>query len=144
MKLDWNIGDWCFSEFELKQIKDIRKFKDGNAITEVTDGYFSHSGIFLNDICYPMDITIKLISENFKHYSDKLHQVQDLELKKGFPNIHRKLVRRWCKCCDDKDDIEKIQEHYSKLEEWYILSVDGIKELRKLKLKKIDTINYNR
>lgn len=144
MKLDWNIGDWCFNEFELKQIKDIRKFKDGNAITEVTNGYFSHSGSFLNDRCYPMNITIKLISENFKYYSDKLHQVQDLEFEKGFPNIHRELVRRWCECCDDKDDIEKIQEHYSKLEEWYILSVDGIKELRKLKLKKIDTINYNR
>lgn len=137
MKLDWKVNDWCFNEFELKQIKKIKEYKDGNAITELTDGYFTHSGNFLNETCYPMDITIKLISENFKNYSDKLHKVQDLEFKRNFPNVHRELVRRWCKCCDDKDDIEKIKKHYSKLEEWYILSISGLKELRKLKLEQI-------
>lgn len=139
MKTDWEIGDWCFSEFELKQITDIRKYKDGNAITSVTDGMFNHSGSFLNDVCYPMDLKIKGVSDFFKSYEKKLQNIDDENIiaKGEYSSVYREIVTKWCKCCDDIEDNNKIMKHYSELSDWYIFLMSGVKGLRKEKLKSL-------
>lgn len=142
MKTNWKVGDWCFSEFELKQIKDIRERSDGVAITQLSDGFFGHSGYFLNGVCYPMDLKVKMISEHYKRCEDKLQAINDEDIipKGSFSNIYRLLVNKWCNCCDDKDDNEKLQKHYSDLENWYILLTEGNQKLRKYKLEQIKNV----
>ena len=140
MKLDWKEGDWCFCEFKLQLIKKTSIYSDAITVNEVSDGHCSHSGSFLNDKCYPLDIMIKRISDIFLYYSDKLHAHDDVEFKRVFPDIYRELVKRWCLCCDDKDDKKKIKKHYSQLQTWYYETVNDIKGLRNIKLKKIENV----
>lgn len=124
----------------MKQIKSIKKFNDGNSIQQVYDGTFNHSGSFLNDVCFPMDMNIKMISEHYKNYDKKLNAINDDNIIPNgtFSKVYRTLVDKWVECCNDKDDVEKIKKHYSKLEEWYILLISGTKGLRKIKIDNIE------
>ncbi len=124
-KLDWEIGDWCYSDFSLHQIKDVRKYKDGNVITQVNDGWFNKSGSFLNNTCFPLDIRIKLISEKYEKYEKLLSDINDVNIipRGEYSTIYSTIIDKWCKCCNDMDNIEK---HYSELEEWYIKIVSGV------------------
>jgi len=83
---------------------------------------------------------IKLISEKYQKYEKLLSEIDDEKIipKGKYSKIYSTIIDMWCKCCDDKDDKEKIEKHYSKLEEWYILLSSGIKGLRKVKLEKIE------
>ncbi len=102
-------GDWCFCEFKLQLIKEMRE----NCITSVSDGYFSHGSSDLSDRCYPLEMKYKLISEEVNHWSKKLHALDNSSL--NYPDIHQSLVQRWCEMCDNADDHDKLQDLYNKL-----------------------------
>ena len=92
MKHEWKVNDWCFCEFKLQQIKDM---KEGR-VTEVTDGFFSHSGHSLGDLCFPLSLHAKRASDTAEHWSREMHKLHGL----NFPDIHRKLVDLWADICE--------------------------------------------
>jgi hypothetical protein len=102
-------GDWCFCEFKLQQIKQM----EGNCITSVSDGNFSHSSSDLSDRCYPLEMKYKLISDNVTYWYKKLFDLRNNSL--NYPDINRKLISSWCDMCDNPDNHEKLSVQYVKL-----------------------------
>lgn len=115
--------DWCFCEFNLQQIKEMK----GNCITEVTDGNFCHSSSDLSDRCYPLEMKYKLISENVAYWSRKLHALNNNSL--NYSDIHWKLISSWCDMCDNADDHEKLKELYDKLADFCNAIIDRVENV---------------
>lgn len=103
-------GDWCFCEFELQQIMET----DGDRITSVSDGVLMLGGRDLSDRCFPLDMSIKRISDNVAYWNKEIHQLKYNSL--NHPDINRELIRRWVELCENKDDqkrLEKLSESLS-------------------------------
>lgn len=105
-------GDWCFCEYKLQQIKEM---KDGQ-ISEVSDGMFSTGSRSLNDRCFPVDLKIKRISDEFQHYSDMLHAEKSFNL--NYPDIHRYLVAQWAAACEAIADYKKVEAIMEEVEQF--------------------------
>ena len=116
-------GDWCFCEFTLKQVTETRE----DCITSVSDGYFSHGSSDLSDRCYPMEMRVKLISNEFEYWSKKFHELKNNAL--NHPDLNRELIGRWCKACDDRNDEAKLKKHYEKLSEFGNAVVRRVEDL---------------
>jgi len=116
-------GDWCFCEFTLKQVTETRE----DCITSVSDGYFSHGSSDLSDRCYPMEMRVKLISNEFEYWSKKFHALNNNAL--NHPDLNRELIDRWCKACDDRNDEAKLKKHYEKLSEFGNAVVRRVEDL---------------
>ena len=101
--------DWCFCEFKLQQIKEMRD----NCITSVSDGNFCHGSSDLSDRCYPLEMKYKVISDEAAYWSKKLHDLNHNSL--NYPDINRALIEKWCDMCDNADDHDKLQDLYTKL-----------------------------
>lgn len=111
MEQKFKKDDWCFCEFELKQVKQTQDYR----ITEVTDGYFSHTSNDLSDRCFPLELHIKIISGHVSYWSKKIHELKNNLL--NHPDLNRELVRRWieiCKNVDDKELVNTLCENLSK------------------------------
>jgi hypothetical protein len=122
----WKVGDWCFCEFKLQLIRSM----SGIHIQEVNDGYFSHSGNTLNDRCFPLDLRVKLISENFENTSKKIHELHCNSL--NYPDIHRYLVDLWAKTCENRKNDKYIEKAYKELLDFYNTIVDSIDSQKKI------------
>jgi hypothetical protein len=90
-------GDWCFCEFELKQIVKI----EDNCIKEITDGYSNHMSSDLSNRCFPLNISIKRISHTVHYWSEEFFKFRGKSL--NYPDLHRELVRRWVEMCENSD-----------------------------------------
>jgi hypothetical protein len=101
-------GDWCFCEFKLQQIERI----ENNEIMGVTDGLFSHGGI-LTDRCFPLELSIKRISDDVNYWSKQFHQLKNNAL--NHPQLNWKLIEMWQEMCINREDSEKLKELYTKL-----------------------------
>ena len=115
--------DWCFCEFKLQQIKEMK----GNCITSVSDGNFSHGSSDLSDRCYPLEMKYKVISDEVAYWSKKLHDLDHNSL--NYPDIHRALVDRWCEMCDNADD-DKLQDLYTKLANFGNTIINKVRDTR--------------
>lgn len=100
-------GDWVYCEFKLQKIKEVAE--DG-CVKEVTTGYISHSSSDLRDRIFPLEIKVKLISENFSCISDRLHK---LRANLNYPDINRYLIQQWVEACENRDNTEKIEKIYN-------------------------------
>lgn len=109
----WKVKDFCFCEYKLQEIKKVTK----GHIQEVCDGYFSLSSGSLNNVCFPVNLRIKRISDEFAMYSNKIHKLNYNTL--NYPDIHRYLVREWVKTCEHKDKDEYIKNMFDKLNKFY-------------------------
>ena len=104
---DFKQGDWVFCEFKLQRIKELR---EGGAST-VSDGFVEMGG---HDIdCYPLNMKIKVISDNVSAWSRELHALRNNSL--NYPDIHRELLRRWVEMCDNADNEKKLDKMYDDL-----------------------------
>lgn len=123
---EYKKGDWVFCEFELSQIKEV----DDNAnITDVSNGSIRTGGRDLNSKCYPLDLKVKVLSEHVKDWSDRLHDLECNSL--NYPDIHKKLVQKWCEMCDNREDQDKMREKMNELDEFCRTIVDKVNnELR--------------
>jgi hypothetical protein len=91
-------GDWCFCEFKLQQVQEVTKGR----VTEVSDGHFRHGGNDLSDRCAALTMRNKMISDDFKYWSDKLYALNNNAL--NYPDLHRELVDRWVTVCGTTTD----------------------------------------
>jgi len=104
----FKVGNWCFCEFKLQQIKRI---EDGE-IMGVTDGLFEHGGQ-LTDRCFPMDMKVKIISDNVMYWNNEFFKLKNNAL--NHPDLNWKLIDMWVKMCHNKDNEKKLKELYEKL-----------------------------
>lgn len=123
-KIEWKVGDWCFCEYKLQQIKRVDE--DGT-VHEVSDGNFSHGG-HLTDRCYPMDMKVKLISEHVSYWREKFHKLNHNSL--NMPDINRALIARWCMMCDDREDEKMSIKHGEELNEFCEKIVTRVSEAK--------------
>lgn len=130
--MGFKLGDWCFFEFELHQIKEI---KEGR-INEVFDGISSCGGYDLNDRCFPLTLDIKRRSDSVYYWYRKFMDDRHL----NHPELTNRLVEMWVDLCNENDK-EKLQSHYTKIDQFghsvinarddfRIREVDGIKIIR--------------
>lgn len=111
-KINWKKGDWCFCEFKLQQITEMNETK----ITSVSDGNFSHGSSELNDRCFPLDMTVKRISDNVSYWHDQFHKLHHNSL--NFPDLNRELIVRWCEMCKNKENADYLKNLDEKLTEF--------------------------
>jgi hypothetical protein len=105
-------GDWCFCDFELQQITEI---KDG-LIKETKNGYLSHGGHDLTDDCFPLDLSVKNISQTVMGWRNRFHNIKNNSL--NYPDLNRKLIGMWRFMCENKDDVEALRELYDELDDF--------------------------
>lgn len=122
----WKVGDMCFFEFELSQVKEV---KGGNVI-EVSTGYIRTStGSGFNDRSFPVTLEIKLISNEYDSWSREIHKKGLREL--NFPDIHRWLVAHWATTCQKPSEGDRLKERYGELSDFAREILDKCEESRK-------------
>lgn len=109
----WKTSDWCFCEFKLQQIQEVKD----NRVGEVSGGMFRLSGYDLSDRCYPLTLRGKRISDEFDMYSDKFHKLDDRSL--NYPDINRWLIARWCETMDNQNDDDYIKAKFKELSDFF-------------------------
>jgi hypothetical protein len=124
MKTKYAVGDWIYCEFKLQQIKKMRE----EEITEVTDGHFTLGSHSLNDVCFPLDIKVKCVSDNFEYWNRRLHGETHLNL--NFPDIHRWLVGKWVLICESREDDTALNSGMNELEKWATEIINRCRELK--------------
>lgn len=125
--MDWKVNDWCFCEFKLQMIKEI---KEGR-ITEVSDGYFCMGGHDLSDRCYPLSLQSKINSENVRRWSNDFHKIKNNTI--NYPEIHRTLVEKWQEICNAGNDNKILNILFEQLNKWGNKSLDRLKNLEQEK-----------
>jgi hypothetical protein len=110
MKPIWKENDWCFCEFTLRQITEVKQ----GIIKSVTDGNFCLGSSDLNDRCYPLDIRIKRVSDSVNYWSNKIHKLNNKGL--NYPDINRKLISIWVDMCESIENENHLKEEYENLD----------------------------
>ncbi len=95
------VGDWCFCEFRLRKIERI----EAGLIKSVSDGCISFGSFDLNDRCFPLETSIKLISDEFSSIWQEIAATKYPQTAKA----HKKLVQLWAECCQVHDEA-KLKE----------------------------------
>lgn len=109
---NWKVNDWCFCEFKLQQITEVEEGR----VTSVSDGRFSLGSYDLSDRCYPLDLSIKRVSDSVAYYSDKFHKLNIPGF--NYPDFNRELISRWVNLCDHVKDNDTIKKLYDELQEF--------------------------
>lgn len=122
----WKVGDMCFFEFELSQVKEMT----GNKVTEVSTGYIrTLTGSSFNDRSFPVTLEVKLISGAYASWAKEIHTKGLGEL--NFPDIHRWLVAHWAETCREPNDKEWITKRGKELEGFSREILDKCQEFSK-------------
>jgi len=108
----FNKGEWCFYDFELCQVTEVEE----NRITEVQDGIATHSGSDLSETCYPLEMSVKRISDSVAYWSDKFHELKNNAL--NHPDLHRELIEMWVELCENRDNEARLRKLYDKLNDF--------------------------
>jgi hypothetical protein len=133
-KTNFKVGDWCFCEFKLQQIKRM----EDDEIMGVTDGFFEHGG-HLTDRCFPMDMDIKRISNDVEYWHNEFHKLKNNAL--NHPDLNWKLIDMWVEMCNNRNDEKKLKELYEKLNAFGDAIV---KKVRDFSLEEVDGIKIFR
>lgn len=120
----FKVGDWVFCEFNLQIIDSI---KDGR-ITGVSDGHFTHGSHSLNDRCFPLEKTVKVISDIFKDRYDEIHRKGGNGL--NYPDINRWFVEKWCEVCTNREDVALLNKGMEELAEFANAILDRCRSLK--------------
>jgi hypothetical protein len=129
MENKFKVGDWCFHEAELVQIKKM----EGDRICEVSTGMVNVSSNDLSDMCFPMELTIKRISDAVEYYKKEFHRIGPSGL--NHPDINRKVHELWANTCNHFGDDKLFQSNWEKVEKF----CDAV--LRKIKDVKSEDVN---
>jgi hypothetical protein len=87
----WKVGDWCFCEFKLKQVREI---EDDGRVSEVSDGWCSHGSWDIRDRMIPLSLESKRISDSVAGVENRIRE-EERGSGLNWPDIHRKLVDLW-------------------------------------------------
>lgn len=117
-------GDWCFCEYTLKQVKETVE----NRITSVSDGYISHGSYDLSDRCYPLELKVKIISDDVNYWHNQFHQLKHNSL--NHPDLNWKLIEMWIEMCENRKDDDKLRELYVKLNDFGQSVVNRVQEIK--------------
>ncbi len=117
-------GDWCFCEFKLQQVIETNE----DRITSVSDGYFNHGSSDLSDRCYPMEMRVKIISDDVNYWHNQFHQLKHNSL--NHPDLNWKLIEMWIEMCENRNDKEKLSELYEKLNAFGQSVVNKVQEIK--------------
>lgn len=128
-------GDWCFCEFALRQVTETQD----DRITEVSDGMCILGSHDLTDVCYPLEMKIKQISDNVAYWEDKFHELKNNAL--NHPGLNRELIKRWVELCDNRHDQQKLDKLYKSL---YKFGSAVIRKIEDLRHEEIDGVNLFR
>lgn len=101
-EITYKVGDWVFFDFELHQITRM----DGDRVTGVTNGFLKGASNSFSDRVFPLDLRIKVISDNFLGQKEKLMAIRGANL--NFPDIVRWLSSKWADTCREKDNTEVV------------------------------------
>ena len=121
--MKWKKNDWCFCEFKLQMIKEVKEGKP----TEVSTGHICMSGSDLSDRCYPMTLQSKINSENVERISDKIHKMRNNTI--NYPQLNRILIEKWQEICDAGNDNKVLEKLFTKLYEWEDVTLKRLKNL---------------
>lgn len=132
--ITWKKGDWCFCEFVLQQIKEM----NGEDITSVTDGFFNLGSSSLNDRCFPVELDIKVKSDNVKYWNDEFHKLKNNSL--NYPDLNRELISRWVALCIETDE-KKLQKLYDSLSKF---GSDVLRSVYRLNNESVDGVRLFR
>jgi hypothetical protein len=122
----FRVGQWVWSEHKLKIVKEIRN----GHVTELSDGYCSCSYSNLDDVCFPLDVRGKLISEEYERSYSLLHK-ESRGLNLNFPDIHRWYVAEWCEAMKQRDNDAAIKAAYERLRAFEREIIDGIEDAKR-------------
>lgn len=100
----FSVGEWIFCEFELSNILEMR----AGRVTEVTTGHVRRSSFDMSDRCFPLNESIKRISDYVLYYSDRIHR-DGCSVRLNFPDIHRWLVGDWAASCEGTQTSKAAQ-----------------------------------
>jgi hypothetical protein len=135
MTKNFKIGDWCFYEAELVQIKRM----EGNKICEVTTGTINTSSSDLSEVCFPLELPIKRISDGVEWYKKEFHRLGSPGL--NHPDINRKVNRLWANTCNHLENDKLFQSSWEEVEK-FCNAV--IKKINDLKSEDVDGVNLFR
>ena len=135
--IKWKVGDWCFFEYELVQIKEVEK--DGR-VTCLSDGYFKTGSFDARDRIFPLDLQGEIISEYFESKYKTLKRLQGSQAL-NFPGIHKWFVQEWVRQMSKRnldnfdnswpnnllDFVRKIEEKFNNIS---CLKVENIKIIK--------------
>lgn len=131
--LNFKVKDFCFCEFTLQQIKEIKE----NRITSVSDGVCSMSSHDLSDRCFPLDLKIKRISDTVAYYSNKFHALKNNSI--NYPDLNRELIKRWVNMCNCTDDKE-LQKLYDSLGSFCNSVIEAVENLNFIQIEGVNII----
>jgi hypothetical protein len=124
MKPAFEKGTWCFCEFVLQQVQETNE----DRITSVSDGNFNLSSSDLTDRCFPLEMSVKRISDTVAYWSKELHGLNHNSL--NHPDLNRELIRRWVEMCENRADTDKVRALSEKLGGFVKTVIDRVKGLR--------------
>jgi hypothetical protein len=109
-KPKFEVGEWCFCEFELQRVKST----EDDRINGVTTGIIEMGGYDLSDRCFPISIEIKRVSDSVAYWSRQFHAIKHNGL--NHPDLNRALVDRWVELCKNINNQKKLQVLYDELD----------------------------
>lgn len=122
--VQWNVGDWCFFEFELGMVKRVTS----HGGYEVGNGTTACSGE-LADRMFPLDYKILQISTHFAWYHRALHTESE-GFNLNWPDIHRWFADKWADACRHKDDDEYTKRILDELATFVREVRSGMQDIR--------------
>lgn len=120
----FQVGQWVFSEFKLKVVEEIRD----SHVTKLSDGHFSSCYSNLDDICFPLDMPGKLISETYEASYNRLHSDCG-SLNLNFPDICRWYLEEWCGAMKQRHNDEAVKKAYERLRQFEREIIDSVRDI---------------
>jgi hypothetical protein len=125
MEKKFKVGDWCFYEFELHQIKEM----DGAMVISVSNGNSTRfSNVDLTKDCFPLTIPIKLVSEEAMDRLNTISQAGGNRV--NYPDLHTKVVSIWSEICNNIDNNEIAGRHKSELSQFTKVVIEEINKTK--------------
>ena len=118
----WAAGDFCFHEFRLSMIKEMRGLE-----ATIGNGIIETYGSLLGN-CQPLEYKIMQISQTFEHYYDQLRRDTE-RCSLNWPDIRWWFVKKWMEACDNKDNDKERSKCISEVIEFCREVTDGCDSL---------------
>lgn len=107
----WKEGDWCFYDYKLYQILEVKS--DGSVRT-ISDGIFILSSSDFSDSCFPLNMENKRISDTFTYLYEKLRRETN-GIKLNHANVQRYCIQQWLNAIKNKKSSYSIIRNF---EDW--------------------------
>jgi len=110
--MEWKVGDWCFFEYALREVKAVKDGKPSELDNGVATTYVPLTSLSSNS-CFPLLMEIKEVSDKFAN--------KEAELEKFFGTIvnmwriRKYFIELWVEYCRKIGNEEKQKEI---IEQW--------------------------